>query len=102
LAAKEIGAKVGCSARQLSRWFESYLSTTPAQYYASLRLEHAHYLLLHSSLSVTEIAVACGYHWAAQFSKAYRQRYGTSPRVARKFSQERGSAATRLIRTEAL
>jgi transcriptional regulator GlxA family with amidase domain len=102
LAPKAIGEKVGCSARQLSRWFESYLSTTPAQYYASLRLEHAHYLLLHSSLTVTEIAVACGYHWAAQFSKAYRLRYGTSPRGARKSNQERSAAATRLIRTEAL
>lgn len=101
LAPKEIGEMVGCSTRQLSRWFESYLSTTPAQYYASVRLEHAHYLLLHSSLTVTEIAVACGYHWAAQFSKAYRQRYGTSPRVARKFKQVRGAEAIRLVRTEA-
>lgn len=100
LAPKEIGEKVGCSARQLSRWFESYLSTTPAQYYASLRLEHAHYLLLHSNLTVTEIAVACGYHWAAQFSKAYRQRYGTSPRSARKVGQDRATASMRLIRSE--
>lgn len=101
LGPKEIGEKVGCSARQLSRWFESYLETTPAQYYASLRLEHGHYLLLNSNLQVTEIAVACGYHWAAQFSKAYRRRYGCSPRSARKVSQERAIGFNKLIRTEA-
>jgi transcriptional regulator GlxA family with amidase domain len=35
-------------------------------------------------MSVTEIAVACGYRWMAQFSKAFRKRYGQSPRMVRK------------------
>ncbi len=84
LTARELGRLVGCSSRQLLRWFDAHLSTTPAQYFATLRLEHGRHLLFHSDMSVTEIAVACGYQWVAQFSKAYRKRYGQSPRNARK------------------
>lgn len=83
LSMREIGRRVGCSSRQLLRWFEAHLSTTPAQYYSALRLEHGRRLLLTSNMSVTEIALACGYPWVAQFSKAFRRRYGQSPRAAR-------------------
>lgn len=89
LSAREIGRRVGCSSRQLLRWFDAHLSMTAAQYYSMLRLERGRHLLFHSDMSITEIAVACGYVWVAQFSKAYRKRYGQSPRLARKENQLR-------------
>ncbi len=84
LTIREIGARVGCSSRHLLRWFDAYLSTTPTQFYATLRLDRACHLLFNSNMSVTDIAAASGYQWAAQFSKAFRRRFGHSPRMARK------------------
>lgn len=93
LSVEHISDAVGCSSRQLLRWFEAYLATTPTQYYSNLRLEHGFQLVLHSNMSVTEIAVACGYQWVGPFSKAFRRRYGQSPRLARKrFQAQRGGA----------
>lgn len=44
------------------------------------RLAHARRLLEHDACSVAEVARRCGFRHAASFSRAFRRRYGLSPR----------------------
>lgn len=75
----EIAQRIGISARQLERLFERHLKCSPSRHYARLRLEKARRLLRHSSLSVTEVALACGYESASHFSTSYSGHFGLSP-----------------------
>jgi AraC-like DNA-binding protein len=48
-----------------------------------LRLVRARRLLRHSGQSILQIALACGFASASHFSKAYRARFGHTPRDER-------------------
>ena len=78
-----IAELVGLSQRQVERLFEEQLGSTPARFYKRMRLERATALLEQTSMSVLEIAVACGYASSAHLSTSYRQAYGHSPRAVR-------------------
>lgn len=67
------------SRRQVERLFRRELGQSPARYYLNMRLERAQLLLRTSSLSVVEIAIACGFVSASHFSKTYRETYGVTP-----------------------
>jgi AraC-like DNA-binding protein len=63
--------------------FQQSLDTTPSKYYLRLRLRRARELLLQSRMSITEIAIACGFQSTCHFSKCYRALYGRTPRRER-------------------
>lgn len=83
LTAVELAQLAGLSLRQVQRMFHETLGTTPTKYYLRLRLQRARALLTQSSMSITQIAVACGFQSACHFSKSYRALYGRSPRSER-------------------
>lgn len=83
LTCEEISQKVGISSRQLERLFHQHLGMSPAQYYMELRLERAKHLLQQSSMSILQIATACGFSSTSYFSRCYRKKYGLSPREER-------------------
>ncbi|WP_240776432.1 GlxA family transcriptional regulator [Nitrincola alkalilacustris] len=83
LTIDQICSRIGLSSRQLERLFRQYLEETPAQYYMALRLERARHLLQQSSLSVLQIADACGFSSTSYFSRCYRQHFGNTPREER-------------------
>ncbi|MBD5771041.1 GlxA family transcriptional regulator [Marinomonas colpomeniae] len=76
LATVQIANLLSISIRQLERLFLQHLKVSPSAYYLRLRMEHAHYLLSDSGLSITEIALACGFCSTAHFSRRYRAFYG--------------------------
>lgn len=78
LATKDIASDLSISIRQLERLFLQYLKCSPSIYYLQLRIEHAHYLLSDSGLSIAEIALASGFSSTAHFSRRYRAFYGTT------------------------
>ncbi|WP_282605375.1 GlxA family transcriptional regulator [Pelagibius sp. Alg239-R121] len=80
----EIADYVGVSLRQLERLFNRHLGLSPASYYKRLRLNKAKQLLHYSSLSITEIAIICGFTSMSHFSKSYREFFGISPKFSRK------------------
>lgn len=83
LSAVELAELAGLSLRQVQRMFHETLNTTPTKYYLRLRLQRARALLTQSAMSITQIAIACGFQSAGHFSKTYRAMYGRSPRNER-------------------
>ena len=82
----ELAQFVNVSRRQLERMFLKYLSCSPSRYYLRLRLDRARQLLKQSSMSIVEIAGACGFISTPHFSRCYRKHIGISPRDERKIA----------------
>ncbi|SHF79437.1 GlxA family transcriptional regulator [Vibrio gazogenes] len=79
----ELATYVGLSRRQLERLFQKYLQCPPSKYYLKLRLFRARQLLRQTSMSIIDIATACGFVSSPHFSKCYRIHIGISPRAER-------------------
>lgn len=75
-----LAARMGVSRRQVERLFQRYVGMSPKQYLNGLRLERARALLTETDLPVAEVAYGCGFNATNTFSKAFRLRYGVSPR----------------------
>lgn len=95
LSAVELARLAGLSLRQVQRMFHETLSTTPTKYYLRLRLQRARALLTQSSMSITQIAIACGFQSAGHFSKTYRAMYSRSPRTERQVGSGRSGGPVR-------
>lgn len=83
LSAEELSDLVGISRRHSERLFQTHLDTSPRRYYLEVRITHARRLLLQSSDSITNIAVASGFISASHFSNCYKKYFGITPTVAR-------------------
>jgi transcriptional regulator GlxA family with amidase domain len=81
----EIAQSINLSARQLERLFARHLGKSPQAYYRDLRLHRARTLIEGSSLSLTEIALSCGFEGSAHFSRLFKQRYGMTPIMLRSY-----------------
>ena len=79
LAVSELAVAVGLSERSLLRRFRAALDVSPQQYYRALRLDAGRRLLENSDLSVTEIALACGFESRGNFSRAFKKTFGSPP-----------------------
>lgn len=84
----ELAQHVGLSRRQLERLFQKYLSCVPTRYYLELRLARARQLLLQTTMSIVDVAFACGFVSAPHFSKCYRDFFGIPPRDERRRQQQ--------------
>ncbi len=80
----ELSGYVGISRRQLERLFQKHLNCVPTRYYLNLRLNRARLLLLQTSKSIVDIALACGFISAPHFSKCYRDLFSIPPRDERR------------------
>jgi len=69
----------GLSVRQLERLFRQHVGSSIGAHSRALRLDRARQLLRGTSLSVLDVAVACGFVSPSHFSRAYREVYGQSP-----------------------
>lgn len=76
---QRLAATCRISVRQLQRLFRAHLDQTPQGYIAELRLKQAALLLSQTDLDISEIAGRCGYEVTANFSKAFRKRFGVAP-----------------------
>ncbi len=72
------------SRRSLEIQFRSYLGRSPAEEIRRVRLDRGRQLLGRRELSITEIALACGFSNATRFGVAFRKSFGTTPRSFRK------------------
>jgi transcriptional regulator GlxA family with amidase domain len=81
--AATVAEAVGISIRHLQRLFLSQLGTTLERHLFATRLDHARRLLRQSTLPVLEVALASGFVSASHFSRAYKARFGVTPRRER-------------------
>jgi transcriptional regulator GlxA family with amidase domain len=81
---QELAKIAAVSVRQLERLFKAHLDRSIADHYMELRLRRARVLLVQSTLSVLEVAMASGFISASHFSRAYKTRFGRSPRADRR------------------
>jgi AraC family transcriptional regulator, carnitine catabolism transcriptional activator len=69
----------GVSVRQLERLFGAHLGRSIGEAYRQIRLDQAAQLLKKTALSITDIAVACGFRSSSHFSRAYKAHYAVTP-----------------------
>lgn len=69
----------GVSLRQLERLFAAHLGESLNDCYRRIRLDQAAQLLRKTGLSVTSVALACGFRSSSHFSRAFKARHGVSP-----------------------
>ncbi|MRI33149.1 AraC family transcriptional regulator [Endozoicomonas sp. OPT23] len=98
----ELASFVHVSRRQLERMFQRHLSCSPSRHYLKLRLDRARQLLKQSSMSIVEVAAACGFVSTPHFSRCYRKYNGISPRDDRKGSWQEPTHTTTVINKLAL
>ena len=76
----ELSQKAGMSPPKLNRCFKQMYGMTVFKYLRTERLNKARDRLENTGFSITEIAYQVGYDSPSHFAKAYKQRFGTSPR----------------------
>lgn len=62
-----------------SRAFKATFGDTPSQYLSQQRIEKAKQMLATTGLSVSDIALCCGFNGVSQFGRSFRAFVGTSP-----------------------
>ncbi len=95
LSIHQVASEHGISARYLQKLFESF-GESFGQYVKLRRLERCRLDLgspLHAQRSISEILYQGGFNDSASFSRAFRERYGTSPREYRKSPDLAGEPA---------
>lgn len=86
---EDLAKMMNLSTRHLARLFKHHTGETIQNYRDKLRLEHGEALMLNTEMSVKEIALACGFENARQFSRLWQKMCGTSPgRYKRKVQEE--------------
>jgi CheY-like chemotaxis protein len=83
LALDELAQQVGVLARKLNEAFRSHLGTSCAAFVRETRLQEAARLLGDPRREVNDIGQTVGYPNAANFSTAFKDRFGVSPRQYR-------------------
>lgn len=67
------------SAGYLSQFFAKHYGLSFSKYLSTVRLAHAQQLLHRTNLSITQIAMDCGFPNANTFISVFRERYHTTP-----------------------
>jgi AraC family carnitine catabolism transcriptional activator len=86
LSCEEIARRLGLSLRQIERRFRREVRSSLLQKYRLIRMSRAHQLLQQTKLSVTEVALACGFSSPEYFCRLYRSLFDCSPSKDRRQS----------------
>lgn len=81
-----LAREAGMSRTRFATRFHALLGTTPIAYLSDWRLQRAASLLATTNRTVVEIARLSGYTSAASFARAFRHRYGATPKNWRRQS----------------
>ncbi len=76
---EQIAAIMGISRIHVNRKLKAEADVSPSAMIKQLRMEKAAALIEQRSLSLSEIALACGFSTSSYFSTAFRSYYGISP-----------------------
>ncbi|MXN92329.1 helix-turn-helix domain-containing protein [Flavobacterium sp. Sd200] len=79
----ELAHKTGLNDYKLKKGFKELFGNTVFGYLHELRMQKAREMLFDSQMSIAEIAEYCGYAYIPSFIKAYKQKYGLTPKKMR-------------------
>jgi AraC-like DNA-binding protein len=74
-----LAEECGLSARHFARAFQQSLGVPPHRYLLKMRVERARDLLERSSMSLLDIALACGFADQSHFTRVFRAALGVTP-----------------------
>ncbi|MBP3325218.1 MAG: helix-turn-helix transcriptional regulator [Coprococcus sp.] len=74
---------IPCNSQYLCRFFKDISGYSPIQYLINLRLNRACYLLEHTSKSVLEVALDCGFENVSYFIRKFKETKGCTPKEYR-------------------
>ena len=80
----DIAAAGNISRTKCCQLFQKYLALTPNDYLNQYRLEQSMNLLRMTTMSATEIALACGFNSSSYFAETFKRYKGCSPSEFRK------------------
>ncbi len=84
ISLEDVAKQANMSATYFSRKFKKMTGFGFKEYLSSVRLRSAETLLLESKLSITEIALRCGFNDSNYFGDAFKKSRGMSPHQYRK------------------
>ncbi len=76
---KDISSSGNCCKTKCTSLFQKYLNTSPMVYLNCYRLEKSVFLLRNTTMSITEIAYACGFSNSSYFCELFHKYYNTTP-----------------------
>lgn len=79
----DIATRLGVSRAYLNYVFQNELNTSIQQYLIGFRMNKAANLLVNTTLTIKEISSAIGYTDQLTFSKAFKKKFGVSPKTYR-------------------
>ncbi len=79
-----LSREVGYGAAHFSRLFRAATGWSPSDYHQLRRVQHAGHLLLHSTLSISQISARLGYCDSAHLSRFFSRLQGVPPREFRR------------------
>lgn len=85
---RELTCISGSSVTQLERFCKKVFGLTPRQMILRVRMDHACRLLRASRLSITEVALECGYADHSAFARRFKQAMGVTPSELRSLAKE--------------
>ena len=84
ISADECARMIHMSYSYFARLFRTVMGKTFKEYLVSVRLAKAKSILLSTDISVTDVAMACGYTNVSYFISEYKKEFGKTPRQERK------------------
>lgn len=79
ISVAQIAEESGISVSLMRKLFVNYCGVSPVHFLQNLRISRAEEMLKNSNLSISEIALTCGFENTGYFIRLYRKRFGSSP-----------------------
>ena len=89
ITVNDVAEHIGYTTNYFNFKFKEAIGVPLGEYMRSLRLTYSENLLKSSDMSVTEIAMESGFGNLSYYSRAFKERYGMSPREYREAHGER-------------
>ena len=81
---EKLASRAFLSTRQFERRFRSLFQMSPSDFILKVRIDAARRLLVVSDLSITQIALQCGFFDNSHFTRQFKKKMGVSPLQFRK------------------
>jgi DNA-binding response OmpR family regulator len=81
---RELAGLLGSNERRLNQAFQSHFELPVSAWWREERLQQATHFLRTTQIPVADLSEYLGYSTASNFSKAFKERYGCSPREFRR------------------